>query len=103
VGNPDSADEVGAMTAALPSNYGRKVGTVARADEVADVHQDRQAVWLAGQLDEMEAGLVTQLTSLTGELAAVRKLLTGILVSICVGLVSIPVGIIWTAAIARGG
>lgn len=91
------------MTAAHLPRYGGKGGTVSRADEVADVHPERQAAWLAGQLDELEAGLVTQLTSLTGELAAVRKLLTGILVSICVGLVSIPVGIIWTAAIARGG
>ena len=83
-------------------------GRTSRAREVADVAEDRRHIWLAAQIDEAEATtgavadeLKRDFDALLAEMRSLKRVLQGILISVIVALVAIPVGIIWTAATVR--
>lgn len=76
---------------------------MSRSREIRDVAPDRQAEWLAGQLDEIEARLDKLQVQMSDgfarideQMAASRRVLTGILVAIIVALVALPVGLLLT-------
>lgn len=73
---------------------------MSRMSEIQQVAEPERFAWLAGQMDELHADLSTQLTALTMEVGTLRRVWTGVLVAILVGLVTIPVSIIWAAAMA---
>ncbi len=70
-----------------------------RIHEVTDVQTEHQARWLAGQVDQLEMEILKRLDSLTTELAATRRVLTGVLVSVLVAALTIPIGMIAAAAV----
>ena len=74
---------------------------MARIHEVNDLQPERQTIWLAAQIDELEASFIGRMDKLTLELAATRKILTGILISLLVGLIAIPIGVIWEHAVGK--
>lgn len=76
---------------------------MSRQTEIRDVAQDRQAEWLAGQLDEIEAQLNSLRRQVTARfdrvdesLAASRRVMTNILVAIIVALIAFPIGLALT-------
>lgn len=84
-----------------------------RARELRLVAPDRQTEWLADQVDEVDVAVASEMALLRQqfaeeslavrrEVAGVRKVLTGLLVSIIVALVSAGLGLI-IAALSRGG
>lgn len=72
---------------------------MARADEVKAMRTEAVNEWLAGQLDELESKFLERIKKLTDELTATRRVLTGILVAIVTAAVTIPLGLVWAAAI----
>ena len=78
----------------------RMEALMSRMSEIQQVAEPERFAWLAGQMDELHADLSTQLTALTMEVGTLRRVWTGVLVAILVGLVTIPVSIIWAAAMA---
>lgn len=78
----------------------RMEALMSRMSEIQQVAEPERFAWLAGQMDELHADLSTQLAALTMEVGTLRRVWTGVLVAILVGLVTIPVSIIWAAAMA---
>lgn len=72
---------------------------MSRRQEVKNISPGQEPEWLAGQMDEMEVAFVAQMTALTKEIGALRRVLTGILVGIIIALVSVPIGILWASAV----
>lgn len=70
-----------------------------RVHEVTDVQTEHQARWLAGQVDQLEMEILKRLDLLTTELAATRRVLTGVLLSVLVAALTIPIGLVWASAI----
>lgn len=80
-----------------------------RSAELRLIAPEQREVWLAEQLDEVEMTALAAVETLgveaqrlRDELVALRKVLTGLLVSIIVALVSAGLGLI-IAALSRGG
>lgn len=80
-----------------------------RAAELRLVDPAQREVWLAEQLDEVEGTALAAVETLAGEatrlreeLIALRKVLTGLLVSIIVALVGGGIGLI-VGVVTRGG
>jgi len=71
---------------------------MSRRDEVRNLREGQEPQWLAGQIDDVENAFIGKLDTLTGELAALRRVLVGILISIVIAMVAVPVGILWAAA-----
>lgn len=61
-----------------------------RAKEIMFVDPARREEWLAGQLDEFE----DILGGVRDELVKLRQVLTGLLVSVCLALIVVPVSIL---------
>lgn len=80
----------------------RLEGMMTRMSEIQQVAEPERFAWLAGQMDELHTDLSTQLAALTVEVGTLRRVWTGVLVAVLVGLVAIPVSIIWAAAMAGG-
>lgn len=74
-----------------------------RAEEIRRVAPAEHFIWLAEQIDEMHAEFSTGVSEVKQEVVALKRLLTAVLVGILCGLVAIPVGIIWAAAVAGRG
>lgn len=74
---------------------------MSRRDEVHNVRDGQEPEWLAGQMDDIEKAFIGRMDNVTAELAALRKILMGILISIVIALISVPVGIIWATAVHR--
>lgn len=72
-----------------------------RVHEVTDVQTEHQARWLAGQVDQLELEILKRLDSLTTELAATRRVLTSLLISVLVASVTIPIAMIYAAAAGK--
>ena len=58
------------------------------------MREESRHLWLAGQIDEVESRLATSVDSLASEMHKLRQVLTGLLISIIVALVAIPIGVI---------
>ena len=61
-----------------------------RAQEIMFVDPTRREEWLAGQLDEFE----DILGGVRDELVKLRQVLTGLLVSVCLALIVVPVSVL---------
>lgn len=70
-----------------------------REQELKNVSPERHTAWLAGQLDEMETQILLTVGKLTDEISATRKILTMLLVAVIVGMITVPISLIWAAAI----
>ncbi len=77
-------------------------GMMSRMSEIQQVAEPERFAWLAGQMDELHNDLSSKLEALTVEVGTLRRVWTGVLVAVLVGLVAIPVSIIWAAAMAGG-
>lgn len=95
-------------------HFGRRIRTlghdlamlerlVSRMSEIQQVAESERFVWLAGQMDELHVDLTSRLDVLQAEVGSLRRVWSGVLVAILVGLVAIPVSIIWAAALSGGG
>ena len=71
------------------NNSGNSGGRL-RAQEIMFVDPTRREEWLAGQLDEFE----DILGGVRDELVKLRQVLTGLLVSVCLALIVVPVSIL---------
>lgn len=85
---------------------------MARVHEVLDVAPERQTMWLAGQLDELDSALVKSnkelraevkemSTSTTSEMSGIRKVLVALLVSVVGLLLTVSTGL--AVFIIQGG
>ena len=83
---------------------------MARIHEVIDVSPEHQPRWLAGQIDEverknkeahqaLESRFSEEMNRFTAELGATRRVLTGILIALLTASLTIPIGLIWAAAV----
>lgn len=70
-----------------------------REHELGNVAPERHTAWLAGQMDELETRFEATVGKLTEEISATRKVLTMLLVAIIVGMITVPISLIWAAAI----
>lgn len=75
------------------------MGNGGREHELNNVSPDRHTAWLAGQMDELETRFEAMVGKLTAEIGATRKVLTMLLVAIIVGMITVPISLIWAAAI----
>ena len=71
-----------------------------RAEEIRRVAPNEHFIWLAEQMDELHVELSAGIHEVKTEVGAMKRLLTAVLVGILCGLVAVPVGIIWAAAVA---
>jgi hypothetical protein len=71
---------------------------MSRREEIDNLKEGQEAVWLAGQLDDLEKTFILKLDRLNEGLDSLRRVLVGILISIVIALVAVPVGIIWAVA-----
>lgn len=64
---------------------------MSRSTQLRLVDPSHQAEWIASELDESEARLLAAMGELRAEVTKLRQVMTGLLVSICVALIVIPV------------
>lgn len=76
---------------------------VTRMQEIQQVAETERFVWLAGQMDELHSDVTSRLDVLQMEVGTLRRVWSGVLIAILVGLVAIPVSIIWAAALSGNG
>ena len=62
---------------------------MSRVDELSNIADDRVHPFLAGQIDEVDDKYVELMTEVRG----IRRVLTQLLVAVCVALVAFPIGI----------
>ena len=83
---------------------------MARIHEIGDASPESQPKWLAGQIDEverknreahkeLETRFSDEMSRFTHELNSTRKVLTGILIALLTASLTIPIGLIWAAAV----
>lgn len=73
---------------------------MSRRDEINNVKEGQEPAWIAGQIDDLELLFINRIDTLNKELVSLRRVLVGLLVSIVIALIAVPVGIIWAAATA---
>ena len=66
-----------------------------RAEEIKQVADDQRFYWIAGQMDEFYAELLT----IREEVQAMKRLLTGGLIGILTGVIVIPIALLWSAGV----
>ena len=66
-----------------------------RAEEIKQVADDQRFYWIAGQMDEFYAELLT----IRDEVQAMRRLLLGGLIGILTGVIVIPIALLWNAGV----
>lgn len=67
-----------------------------RAEEIKQVADDQRFYWIAGQMDEFHAELLT----IRDEVQAMKRLLIGSLIGILTGVIVIPIALLWSAGIS---
>lgn len=58
-----------------------------------DIAIDKQGVWLAGEVDDLETTMRDEMRALATEVKRLRQVLTGLLVSIILALIVVPVSV----------
>lgn len=76
---------------------------VARVEEIRQVAEADRLPWLAGQLDEIHVELTDRMDTLSDQINDMKRLLLGGLIGILTAAITIPIAILWGAAIASGG
>ena len=78
-----------------------------RAEEIKQIAEDQRFDWIAGQMDEFHAELLTirdefyaELLTIREEVQAMKRLLTGGLIGILTGVIVIPIALLWAAGIS---
>ena len=66
-----------------------------RAEEIKQIAEDQRFDWIAGQMDEFHAELLT----IREDVQAMKRLLTGSLIGILTGVTVIPIALLWAAGI----
>lgn len=66
-----------------------------RAEEIKQIAEDQRFDWIAGQMDEFHAELLT----IREDVQAMKRLLTGSLIGILTGVIVIPIALLWAAGI----
>ena len=66
------------------------------AEEIKQVADDQRFYWIAGQMDEFHAELLT----IRDEVQAMKRLLAGSLIGILTGVIVIPIALLWSAGIS---
>lgn len=69
---------------------------MSRAEEIKQVADDQRFYWIAGQMDEFHAELLT----IRDEVQAMKRLLIGSLIGILTGVIVIPIALLWSAGIS---
>lgn len=69
---------------------------MSRSEEIKQVADDQRFYWIAGQMDEFHAELLT----IRDEVQAMKRLLTGSLIGILTGVIVIPIALLWAAGIS---
>lgn len=67
-----------------------------RAEEIKQIAEDQRFDWIAGQMDEFHAELLT----IREDVQAMKRLLTGSLIGILTGVIVIPIALLWAAGIS---
>lgn len=67
-----------------------------RRDQIryGDISEPNRFEWLASEVDDVEATLSDSVRALSVEMKALRRVLTGLLVSICLALIVVPVTVL---------
>lgn len=69
---------------------------MSHAEEIKQVADDQRFYWIAGQMDEFHAELLT----IRDEVQAMKRLLIGSLIGILTGVIVIPIALLWSAGIS---